>query len=221
VRIVLYNVTSEPITLVAKWDSDRFNGHFKDCLYRHISFETYPDVRPRIFQTVAGRREKPETTTNAVLSGSDSLVVEWTAKGGALRDEKDDIQPGGTPIFPLPGLYSVRASAVLETSGGNTFRLTSNEDQVPTGGSTRAPRHTYGEVVSVDSSKGTAMINLGMFDGVRNGDRFEIILGLCEKSWYLTITDVGRHYSEGPVKAIPKGAPLLRAVRQEVLWVRP
>lgn len=195
VRLDLINTTDSKITLKTGWESTE-PGDVKDYLTRAASIETSPRL-PNVRGASGFQAERTEPQKEQVLGPQETLTVQWQTARRILKNES--LLFAANPEFTQPGLYSVHVNLNVITSSG-TFRLRSNEQLVPIGGSRRQPKATSGEIVRISRARTTAEINLGAFDKVAVGDRFDITSKL--HSWRLTITEVGQTTSQGTLEKL-------------------
>jgi hypothetical protein len=192
VRIDLINVSARTITLKTGWTNED-SGDVTSYLEAATSIECVPAVAPWSGGVLQGHRTLPQSEYR--LRAGETLSARWETEGRKLKNRVTNPNEVQNPSFPYAGLYSVHATVDAITSEG-TVRLRSNEKLVSVGGSRAAPRHTYGQLVSVDGDKKSAVLGLGSLHQVEPGDRFEI--GSPKgMHWLLTISHVERGYSAG------------------------
>ena len=197
VRVDLVNTSQRDITLQGGWKNDEA-GSVLDYLEAAVSIECVPAMAPWIGGTQASLgRELPQP--RHVLRAGETLSFRWQAQGRRLKNRVSDPTIVQNPALHEPGLYSVHANLDVITTAG-TFRLRSNEQLVPVGGSRAMPRHTYGQLWSVNAERRTAMLGLGSLHQVAVGDQFD--MPSKQAYWRLTITEVSDRFSEGRLERV-------------------
>jgi hypothetical protein len=211
-RLDLINTTAQPVRLRADWEDDSQKGDFKEWLEADASIETYPEIIPWMGQAMAGRRTSAQP--EIILRAKETLRVEWTASGRRLKNKVDRVLYTQNPTFPTDGLYAVhtivrlrRATDVTSSAGRGgsmddwrpqgDILLRSNEQMVPVGGSQELPKHSYGRVMSVNTNRNTATIDLGALQKITPGDHFMVYAGMIGDYWDLRITTVHGSSAEG------------------------
>jgi hypothetical protein len=205
VRLDLLNVTDHPIVLRANWRHQIDDGNLRDYLEASTSIETYPPIAPWIGQVMGPTRKSPQP--EYTLKPGEVLTVSWRTDHQRLKNRVVDPNTVQNPEFPAPGLYAVHAATVVHIpdaadSGERTVQLRSNEQMVSVGGSREMPRHTVGQLVSVDPAAQTAAIGLGSLHKVAPGDVFRIRTGMLDH-WRLTITSVDPAWATGRLHPEP------------------
>lgn len=204
VRLDLANVSNDDIKLQAAWWYDADTGDLKDYLAAATSIETYPAIAPWRGGVQAGHRTTPQP--EQVLKAGEVLTVRWQTDTRRLKNHVTDPNQVQNPEFPTPGLYSVHANLALDLPKGRVL-LRSNEVQVPVGNTRELPKHTYGQLMGVDSDAKIGTLNLGSLHKIQQGDEF--VHFSKRGSWKLTLTDVYPDYSVGNLEPIPfPGAPI-------------
>ena len=213
VWVDLLNVSDHPIKLVAEWDDDSQMGDFKNYLESVVSVETYPEIRPVYSSIVAGHRTSPQP--EYMLPANGALSLEWTSTGRRLKNKTISFYTTLNPAFPSDGLYSVHFTAKLRLGEPETNQppakldprvemflnsqprgavfLRSNEQLVSVGGKQELPQSTLARVLSTDTNKLTARIDLGMQQKVKPGQEF----GILSTAWKVRVTKVESSASEG------------------------
>jgi hypothetical protein len=203
VRVDLVNTSEQTITLEGGWERDDDAGSVQDYLEAATTIECVPAIAPWIGGTQASPgRERPQPTHQ--LPAGETLSMRWQSAGRQLKNRVSDPIVVQNPTFPFPGLYSVHASLDVITTAG-TFRLRSNEQLVPVGGSRSMPKHTYGQLWSVSEERKTATLGLGSLHQVQVGDQFD--MPSKQAYWRLTITEVRPRYSDGTLTRVDGNAP--------------
>jgi len=193
----LINVGTQPITLVAQWPYEQLRGDYAEFLKSAVTFLTFPEVQPPGAQTGGTARTSPQP--RHVIKPGQTLTAAWIAHGPRLKPEHCFDYHNTTPEFPTDGLYSVRAKITVLTADGQRILLTSNEQPVPVGGSTRTPKYSTARVVASDPNRKTCRIDLGSDHGLEPGDVFSIRYGLLA-SWRLRLSKVQDQGAEGLVE---------------------
>lgn len=213
VRMELVNTTEKPITLLTGWESTE-PGDVKQYLTAAANIETRPRLA-RLRGATGFLAERTEPQKQQVLGPQETLTLQWQTARRMLKNES--LFFSANPEFTQPGLYSVHVNLNVITGNGN-FRLRSNEQLVCIGGSRSQPKATSGEILKVSRDRTKAEINLGTFDKVAVGDRFDISSKLF--SWRLTITEVGQSSSEGTLEKLSSEGDYLPTRGDEAILVQ-
>jgi hypothetical protein len=220
VRLDLINVTDAPIKVSADWPS-HLKGDFREYMEGTASMRTCPDITLWGIQVMDIRQPAPQAEHTLAVGAT--LTVEWVTKGRRLKNRVIHPNSNRNPFFPSEGLYGVHAELLLnvETEAVDTKRdvssdrdrhsgrrpvlLRSNEQLVPVGGSTRAPKTAIGVVQDVTDDLKPAQISVGTVDGIKPGDQFLARTGMST-FWEMTVTETHVGYSKVSVKLGPLGA---------------
>ena len=215
VRVDLINVTDQSIKLVGDWRGDFRDGDYKEYLESDVRFQIEPPNVPSMDQVGdGGKRTKPQP--EFTLGASKLLTLDWTALGRCMRT-------GSDLRLPMDGLYSIHASVLLRlaenertiqpapSAPSNRILLRSNEQLVPVGGSHALPKHTLGKLISADTNRYTAAIDIGSVHKTVVGDQFWIHTGYIGQNWNLKITKVDPTVSFGVLEPILKGQQALNS----------
>jgi hypothetical protein len=196
VRIDVLNISNRPITLHTDWQGEA-SGSLKDYLEAATSIECEPAIEP----WRGGTQATPNTPTQSTqeLKAGESLSISWQTSTRRLKNRVSHPARAENPVFPYPGLYSVHARLDLLTDKGK-FRLRSNEQLVSVGGSVAMPKHTYGQLWSVNPERLTATLGLGSLHQVQVGDQFD--MSSKQDFWRLTITEVSDRFSQGKLTRV-------------------
>lgn len=196
VRINLLNTSKQDITIRPRWtqpSSYQPQPGMQAYIEAALSIESFPPLAPWRGQVGSGH---PSTEEQSVLKPGQPLSVEWNATGMRLKNKNPNPLESHNPEFIVAGLYSVHALLAL-TVDERPIVLRSKEQFVSIGGSQAMPRHTYGEIINVDSKKKTASLKLGSAQGVELGDHFQVERSYFVDTWELVITQVGNDFSNG------------------------
>jgi hypothetical protein len=214
VRLDLINTTEKPITLLTGWESTE-PGDVKQYLTAAANIETSPRIaRPRGATGFLAERTEPQKRHD--LGPQETLTLQWQTARRMLKNES--LFFSANPEFTEPGLYSVHVNLHVITDSGN-YPLRSNEQLVSIGGSRSQPKATCGEILTVSPDRTKAEIDLGTFDKVAVGDRFDISSKLF--SWRLTITAVGEKSSEGTLEKLSSEGDSAPTRRDEAILIEP
>jgi len=198
IRLDLFSSRKQLILLVADWPYEELKGNYAEFVKSAVAFLSFPEVQPSSTRTTGAARKSPQP--KCTLKPGEHLLIKWeTIDAFKVRDIFDS--ENKKPLFPSAGLYGVRIRVLLVTDAGERILLTSNEQQVPVGGSVAMPKYATAQVVSAYPEKKIATINLGSDHGIAKGDTFLIKWGL-QASWRLTITNVHEQFAEGAVKTL-------------------
>lgn len=197
VRLDLFNVGKQSVTLVGKWPYEHLPADYAEFLKSEVAFLTFPEVHPSGAQTAGAMRTSPQPRCE--IKSGETLSVTWTAHGPRLKPEDVFDRANTTPHFPSDGLYGVRAQFTAITATGERILLTSNDQPVPIGGSTHMPKYATAHIIAADPANKTARINLGSDHGLEKGDVFFTRYSLAA-GWRLTLTQVDPASAEGTVE---------------------
>jgi hypothetical protein len=195
VQLDIINTTEKPITLLTGWESTE-PGDVKQYLTAAANIETTPRLA-RLRGATGFLAERTEPQKQQVLGPQETLTLQWQTARRTLKNES--LFFSANPEFTQPGLYSVHVNLNVITGSG-TIRLRSNEQLVSIGGSRSQPKATCSEILKVSPDRSKAEIDLGTFDKVAVGDRFDISSKLF--SWRLTITEVGENSCAGTLEKL-------------------
>lgn len=213
VRLEIKNVSEQRIVMKADWWYDTYDGNFDEFIEAALSIETNPSITPWTGQVMAPHRTI--TQPQQLLAAGETWSMSWKSEGNKLKTRSIDPLSVHNPEFPFPGLYSVHGSLKLtildEENVERTVKLRSNEQLVSVGGSTAAPKHTYGRLGGANEEDKTATILLGKLQQIENGDEFEIVTGMGQ-AWKLTIIEVHEESSFGKLEVLRKHPRINRAM---------
>lgn len=205
VRVDIINTSRDDAELQLKpGRSDQATNGFKEHLEAAVSIGTWPAIEPWLGQFMVAREGTP--APSSVVKPGESLVLEWRTTGSRLKNRVTNPLEVQNPEFHLPGLYSVHATLAISRNG-RMILLRSNEQLVTFGNSREAPKHTYGQLWSVDENMRTATLGLGALQKTQPGDLFRIQSGVIGKTWTLTITNVQPDHSIGTVEPAKENPP--------------
>jgi hypothetical protein len=206
VRVELVNVADRPIVLRAAWEHQEDAADLAAYLIAATNIESDPPVAPWIGQIMQGHRASPQP--ERTLAAGETLLLAWRTEGRVLKNGVSNPLFVQNPRFPVPGLYAVHATLIVPMADG-PVRLRSNEQLVPVGGSTVAPRHTYGQLLEVDAAARTGTLGLGSLHGVKVGDRFGARSNYRD-AWTLTVNRVEAEMAFGTIAPdpLPPGLPI-------------
>jgi len=205
VRADLINVTDNPLIVSALWAYDGDKGDFKDYFESALSIETEPQIVFFGIQVMADHRIKPQPTV--VIPANGSVSVEWKSSGRRLKNKLTLPLEVMNPYFPTEGLFSVHAELKVAVSGsGKPALLRSNEQLVPVGGSSRAPKASSATVIGIAPERNQATLDQGALHGVEAGDEFLVRTGMGD-FWLLTVTSVQDRWSAALMKISDKPFP--------------
>jgi hypothetical protein len=196
VRVDVMNASAEEVTLTANWRNDE-PGDVAAFLEAETSIECVPAFAPWIGGVQQGHRKLPQPTHT--LKPGETLTAAWETASRQLKNLVTNPNEVQNPKLRRAGLYSVHATVEL-IANGKSVQLRSNEQLVSVGGSRAMPKHTYGQLLSVDADK-SAVIGLGSLHGIEAGDVFEI--GSPKgMHWRLTIGGVNSRYAFGKLELL-------------------
>lgn len=198
VRAELINVATNPLTVSALWAFDGDKGDFKDYFEAALSIETDPKIVLFAAQVVMDHRTTPQPTM--VIPANGTVSLEWKSSGRRLKNKLTRPTEVMNPYFPTEGLFSVRAEFKVAVSGlDQPVLLRSNEQLVPIGGSSRAPKASSARVIATAPEKNQATLDRGALNGVEAGDKFLVRTGFAD-FWLLTVTSVEDRWSTAVMK---------------------
>lgn len=205
VRADLINVTDNPLTVSALWAYDGDTGDFNDYFESALSIETEPRIVFFGIQVMADHRIKPQPTV--VIPPNGSVSVEWKSSGRRLKNKLTLPLEVMNPYFPTEGLFSIHAELKVAVSGSEKpVLLRSNEQLVPIGGSSRAPKASSATVIGIAPERNQATLDQGALNGVEAGDNFLVRTGMGD-FWLLTVTHVQDRWSTASMKISDKPFP--------------
>lgn len=202
VHIDLLNVGKEPVVLAARWVYEEEQGDYLDFLKKEISFVSFPEVMLDSAQTGGSWRKSPQPECE--IEPGKSLQVEWVS---APRRLKPQGYYNTTPTFPSNGLYGVRAQLLAMSKDGQRILLTSNEQQISVGGSTKMPKHAVAHIIECDPENKKVRLDLGSDHRIELNDKFDTIYFPIAR-WVITIVEVQDTTSTGSVEGILRDAPV-------------
>ena len=187
--VELINTGKEPMTLVARFAYEmKGNETYADFLRASLVFGSVPEVLPDTFQT--GGRFRESSQPRATIAPGGSLSAKWSVEGNELSSD----EMNQSSRFPREGRYHVRARVWLKTLDGRTIKLWSNEQAFQVGDAPKAPSACAARVMMPDEAAGTARLNVGADDGVKEGETFRVVHSL-RGHWELKVIEVGPEQS--------------------------
>ena len=199
VRINVLNTSEHAIVLQSAWRHED-PGDVRAYLEAATSIESEPAFAPWMGGVQEGMRKSPQP--QQTLEPGETLSIEWQTEGRKLKNRVTNPLVVQNPTLFFAGLYAVHATLDVPTSTG-VVRLRSNEQLVSVGGSQAAPKHTYGQLGSVNREKREARLGLGSLHKIAVGDKFEI--GSPKgMHWRLTLTEVEATHSVGTLELLTR-----------------